>query len=52
MNNNWVMQHGRIAPVLRPVLFFLTAKGAGVGSQGAKIKTHFDSTGAQASGRK
>jgi len=34
------------------IFIFLTAKGAGVGSQGAKIKTQFDSTGAQASGRK
>lgn len=47
-----IMIHGRIAPVLAPKLFILTAKGAGVRPQSAKTKTHFDSTGAQASGRK
>lgn len=46
------MKHGRTAPVLSRKKSILTAKGAGVGSQGAKIKTHFDSTGAQALGRK
>ena len=47
-----IMKHGRTAPVPSRKKSILTAKGAGVRSQGAKIQTHFDSTGAQASGRK